>query len=1272
MRIRRYAARLLASSAPASSPPPPPDASPWLHAADDDCAFCRLTRGSDPQVAADGIKHKGHIHIAGPETEAELLKTHHDLAQRPPVPQAQGDLKSDEQCVDLAERPPPPEELIPAQGEHKSDEQRIDLAERPPAPEAQRRDIGLEHSAREDAATGLEVTGAARPELQVATDGVRHTGKRIAVTEPEGKLLKSDERVDLPQRPPVPEESVPAQRCEIDYDELSARKDVVGLEITGGDASRLECREETTLVSEVASELAVKGEAFLADEAADEQEAGGTSPLVNGSVTAMEVTKEVPLLSGSVAEPEVVIRGASIADVAAAGREISEGVSPASGSIAEPDVIMGVLLDDKAVVEQEDLEGVSLASEAATGPADVVTVPGVTTGVPLDDEGIRETEMDKMEASSANEAAAEMDKMEASSIDKSAAEMDKMETSSINEAAAEVDKRETSSINEAGAEVDKMETSSINEAAAEVDKRETSSINEAGAEVDKMEASSVNEAAAEMDKMEASSVNNTVAEMDKMDVSSVNKSAAEMDVVRLGSLVIEAATHPGHPERVSLANEASRERDVSEGVSPASEAATEPADVVTASKVTTGAPLDDKGATDTDIEMEASSVNESAAEMDVALSASLIKAVTRPGLPQRVSLANEATAEQDVSEGVSPASEAATEPADVVTALEVTTGASLDGKGAADTDIKMEVSSVNESAAKMDFTPLGSLVIEATTHPELPERVSLGNKNATKREVSDGVLLVKETATEPADVVTTSGVTIGAPLDNGGIAELDIQMGAPPVKESSSEIDVIRLDSLVIEAAADRGLPERISIANETATEREVSEGVSLVNEAATESAHVVTALEVTSGAPIDDERAAEPETEMGASLVNESTAEMDCGQLGSFVTKATTHPGIAERFSLVSEVVTETGVSGTAMLDAEVSMEPEATGGPSLLNESTDLEITGGVSIAKEAAAEPKVVGEASTCTEDGGTSLNETQPLACNLDCTTVQVETAGVSVANEVQPSRDDTIDEVGSVSSTSAGPVRDKNPTADEVTPHDDTPNGSCVSAIIARSVGQSGRTDIICYRRRGKRKLDMAEMETEEIEMDDGDICDQCEEKATSERTAPACESAMSTAGSADIKLADIKRGLADNSASSKNRGLADNSASSKCKRRKGRFECDIDYCGMAFKKRSELSVHKKNMCTIKSCGKRFRSHKYMRRHQSIHNEDTPFKCPWEECSMAFKWTWALADHFQVHTGEKPYKCKTPGCSKIYKYVSDFIRHKKRCKPQRGQCVFWTK
>ncbi|KAF7045894.1 hypothetical protein CFC21_054954 [Triticum aestivum] len=702
----------------------------------------------------------------------------------------------------------------------------------------------------------------------------------------------------------------------------------------------------------------------------------------------------------------------------------------------------------------------------------------------------------------------------------------------------------------------------------------------------------------------ASLVSGSITETEVMSgVSLADEAAGERDVSVGVSLVSGSIAGPEVISGASLADEAVAETEVSGGLCLVSEAATEAADVATSSGITTGAPLDNKGVADPDTEMGAPTIHKSASEAATEAADAAIRSEVTTGAP----LDNKGVAEHDIKMGASPvdesASEAATEAADLVT----TPGAPLDNQGVAEPDIKMGASPVNECAAK--------------------------------------------TATEAADVVAALRVTTVASFDNKGVAEPDTKMEASPANESAAEMDFLHSGSLVTEAATHPGLPERVSLANGAATEREVSEAGSLVSEPAAEAADVVTALEVTTGAPLDNEGTAEPEIKIGPSFANESTAEMDSVLLGSLVTEATTHPGLIGRVSLV----TETGVTGGANLDTEVSIEPEDTGRPSLVNESTELEITRGVSIATDAASEPEVTGQASACSGDSDAALNEPETLDCDLDSANVQIENAGESVATKVQPSRDDRGD-VCSMNAMSTCPVTDKSLAFDEVIPQDDAPSVSCASGVVVRSVGQSERTDVICYaRRRGKRKLDMEETKTDQLEMGDGDIYGQCEEKATFDITVP-CESTMSNAESADIKLADIKRGLVDNSASSKG------------KKRKGRFECDIDYCHMTFKKRAELSVHKKNMCTIKSCGKHFRSHKYLRRHQSIHNEETPYKCPWEGCSMAFKWTWALADHFQVHTGEKPYKCRTPGCSKIYKYVSDFTRHRMRCKPQRESLV----
>ncbi|XP_024311080.1 uncharacterized protein LOC100837146 isoform X3 [Brachypodium distachyon] len=507
-------------------------------------------------------------------------------------------------------------------------------------------------------------------------------------------------------------------------------------------------------------------------------------------------------------------------------------------------------------------------------------------------------------------------------------------------------------------------------------------------------------------------------------------------------------------------------------------------------------------------------------------------------------------------------------------------------------------------------------------------------------------MLVNEAVTEPAD-------TGGAFIVNEDTDEQEVGGTTSPVNASVTEQEVTGGASLVSDSFSEPEVIRGVSFANEATTKQEVSEIVSLVSEAITEPAAIVTASEVIRGAPLDGKGDAEPDLKMRASLVNESACKMDVKRVSSLVFEAVTHAALPESVSLVSEVVTEPGVNGAAFHDNEVSVEPEVAGGPSLVDESTEQAVTGKTCAVKEVAAEPDVVGGASACRGDGNADLNEQQPPDYDPDISSVQGESAGEGVASEVQPSRDHEADTIRSVNTRNSEPVGDKSPTGEEVAPHDDTPSVSCVSDILARSVGKSGRTDIICYaRRRGKRKLNIVEIKRKQIKMDDGAIYDQ---KAALDRIAPRL-SKMPTAGSAEIKLADIKRELIDNSASSKG------------KQRKMRpFECDVEYCRMTFKNKAELSLHKKNMCTLKSCGRQFRAHKYLKRHQKIHDCDTPYKCPWEGCSMAFKWTWALAEHFQVHTGDKPYKCKTPGCGRIYKFVSDFTRHRMRCKPQRRGC-----
>ncbi|KAL5217367.1 hypothetical protein ABZP36_018051 [Zizania latifolia] len=476
------------------------------------------------------------------------------------------------------------------------------------------------------------------------------------------------------------------------------------------------------------------------------------------------------------------------------------------------------------------------------------------------------------------------------------------------------------------------------------------------------------------------------------------------------------------------------------------------------------------------------------------------------------------------------------------------------------------------------------------------------------------------TATEPA-------VRQGASVANGAVSGQEDRGAICPADESTAELVTTGVASLLNGAIPEPKVLRGASLANIIVTEPRVSGRVPLVREAATEPGAEISVPEATEGAlPNGD-------------------------------------PELAERASLVSEGLTELGVTfdgimnitGAASLDNDGAVEPEVTGSASLVNKATELEIKGGPYIFTRVAAEPDVTDRASASSGDGVIALDEPQPPDCDSEVVNVQVGNAGESVACKVHPCRASAEGVGGSINSTSNDHVRAKSPTVEEVAPPGgcvDTPSVSCLSDIVARSIGKSGRTDIICYaRRRGKRKLKMVETKEENVEMDDSAIYNQCEEKLALERTGP-CESVTSSAVSAEIKIADIKRELEDNSTASKG------------KKKGQRFECEIDYCRMTFKTRAELTVHRKNTCTVKSCSRRFRSHKYLRRHQSIHNDDMPYKCPWEGCNMAFKWSWDRGDHFQVHSGKRPYRCTTPGCSRIYKFVSDYTRHKRRCKPQR--------
>ncbi|TKW18356.1 hypothetical protein SEVIR_5G426200v4 [Setaria viridis] len=107
------------------------------------------------------------------------------------------------------------------------------------------------------------------------------------------------------------------------------------------------------------------------------------------------------------------------------------------------------------------------------------------------------------------------------------------------------------------------------------------------------------------------------------------------------------------------------------------------------------------------------------------------------------------------------------------------------------------------------------------------------------------------------------------------------------------------------------------------------------------------------------------------------------------------------------------------------------------------------------------------------------------------------------------------------------------------------------------------------------------------------------------------------------------------------------------------YACDIEGCSMSFGTKQELSLHKRDICPVQGCRRKFFSHKYLLQHRKVHNDDRPLKCSWKGCDMAFKWPWARTEHMRVHTGDRPYVCPEPECGQTFRFVSDFSRHKRR-------------
>ncbi|KAF7057653.1 hypothetical protein CFC21_064865 [Triticum aestivum] len=108
-----------------------------------------------------------------------------------------------------------------------------------------------------------------------------------------------------------------------------------------------------------------------------------------------------------------------------------------------------------------------------------------------------------------------------------------------------------------------------------------------------------------------------------------------------------------------------------------------------------------------------------------------------------------------------------------------------------------------------------------------------------------------------------------------------------------------------------------------------------------------------------------------------------------------------------------------------------------------------------------------------------------------------------------------------------------------------------------------------------------------------------------------------------------------------------------------KFPCDIEGCDMSFSSQQDLLLHKRDICPVKGCKKKFFCHKYLLQHRKVHMDERPLNCEWKGCKKTFKWPWARTEHMRVHTGVRPYECMVPGCGQTFRFVSDFSRHKRK-------------
>ena len=104
------------------------------------------------------------------------------------------------------------------------------------------------------------------------------------------------------------------------------------------------------------------------------------------------------------------------------------------------------------------------------------------------------------------------------------------------------------------------------------------------------------------------------------------------------------------------------------------------------------------------------------------------------------------------------------------------------------------------------------------------------------------------------------------------------------------------------------------------------------------------------------------------------------------------------------------------------------------------------------------------------------------------------------------------------------------------------------------------------------------------------------------------------------------------------------------------FACDI--CDKEYTTQYNLNVHMKthssagNIYQCETCCSNFKQKSDLKKHQSIHSEETPFSC--QKCAMSFKYKNSLRRHEKTHSQERNHHCDY--CKKSFNQKCDLEKH----------------